>query len=70
MEATSQQQGWVLLVVLLMLLLVALPLSLLQQEWLFLTLQQSRHIEAVQAKLQQKTLTQVVAELKEGGTHE
>lgn len=65
---TDQQQGWVLLVVLLMLLLVALPLSLLQQEWLFLTLQQSRNVDAMQAQLQQKTLTQVVAALKEGGT--
>lgn len=65
---TNQQQGWVLLVVLLMLLLVALPLSLLQQEWLFLTLQQSRNVDAMQAQLQQKTLTQVVAALKEGGT--
>lgn len=63
----KQQQGWVLLVVLLMLLLVALPLSLLQQEWLFLTLQQSRKVEAVQTQLQQQTLTQVVAELKGGG---
>lgn len=62
--SNSQQSGWVLLTVLLMLLLVALPLSLLQQEWLYLMRQQSTAIATAQAQLDATTLSDRVVDLR------
>lgn len=62
--SNSQQSGWVLLTVLLMLLLVALPLSLLQQEWLYLMRQQATAIATAQAQLDATTLSERVVDLR------
>lgn len=60
-----KQSGWVLLTVLLMLLLVALPLSLLQQEWLFLIRQQSSAKDTLQAQLALTSLSERVTDVRE-----
>ena len=62
--SNRKQSGWVLLTVLLMLLLVALPLSMLQQEWLYLMRHQSSAQAAIQAQLDVTSLSERAADLR------
>ena len=63
--SNRKQNGWVLLTVLLMLLLVALPLSMLQQEWLYLMRHQSSAQATIQAQLALTSLSERAADLRE-----